>query len=169
MGVSTVFLDCETRYMGRVRLTTHSPFCTRRSKTVVHWQKSVPVSELLQHMSCLNDRYALDGLSPPSYAGLLWCLGWCDKPGSGGSISAKPAWKYRVGAEGFVQAKKALLAVSTTSIVEQLQQQRPVSSQPGNVTSTTTKQKPLEDSRTRKKRKTIDSYFATIKNPSKVK
>ena len=32
----------------------------------------------------LNDTFALDGGAPPSYGGLLWCLGWRDKPGPGG-------------------------------------------------------------------------------------
>lgn len=32
----------------------------------------------------LNDDYALDGGAPPSYGGLLWCLGWRDRPGANG-------------------------------------------------------------------------------------
>lgn len=38
----------------------------------------------------LNDRYALDGGAPPSYGGLLWCLGWRDKPGEGGCPTERP-------------------------------------------------------------------------------
>ena len=38
----------------------------------------------------LNDRFALDGGAPPSYAGLLWCLGWRDRPGSGGCPTRRP-------------------------------------------------------------------------------
>ncbi|KAI2489487.1 FAD binding domain of DNA photolyase [Fragilaria crotonensis] len=50
-------------------------------KTIVHWQKHrYPTDELLHQLVYLNDRYALDGLSPPSYAGLLWCLGWGENP-----------------------------------------------------------------------------------------
>ena len=38
----------------------------------------------------LNDTYALDGGAPPSYGGLLWCLGWRDRPGSGGRPKPRP-------------------------------------------------------------------------------
>jgi deoxyribodipyrimidine photolyase len=78
-------------------------------KTVVHWQatKFTP-EDVLWQMCCLNDRFALDGLSPPSYAGLLWCFGWCDKPGSGGSVSTKWAHRYRAGPSAFGTAKEAL-------------------------------------------------------------
>jgi deoxyribodipyrimidine photolyase len=77
-------------------------------KTVVHWQatKFTP-EEVLWQMCCLNDRFALDGLSPPSYAGLLWCFGWCDEP-VGGSVSTKWAYRYRAGPSAFLKAKEAL-------------------------------------------------------------
>ena len=78
-------------------------------KTVVHWQAATTLLEnFLWQLCCLNDRYALDGLSPPSYAGILWCFGWCDKPGAGGSVTTKWAHKYRQGPGGFEQAKSAL-------------------------------------------------------------
>lgn len=38
----------------------------------------------------LNDRFALDGGAPPSYGGLLWCLGWRDRPGSNGCPTQRP-------------------------------------------------------------------------------
>jgi hypothetical protein len=38
----------------------------------------------------LNDRFALDGGAPPSYGGLLWCLGWRDRPGTNGRPTARP-------------------------------------------------------------------------------
>jgi hypothetical protein len=86
-------------------------------KTVVGWASRMPRAEgisvtasVLQTLCFLNDRYALDGLSPPSYAGLLWCLGWCDKPGKGGGISPKPASNYRYSPEDFRLAERALLA-----------------------------------------------------------
>ena len=89
-------------------------------KTLVHWGRtrqiplgeaggSSPTAEILRIMCYLNDRFALDGLSPPSYAGLLWCLGWCDKPGKGGGISQKPASRYKLSAQDFRQAQKRLL------------------------------------------------------------
>ena len=83
-------------------------------KTVVHWQKGgVDVDEMLWQLCLVNDRFALDGLSPPSYAGLLWCLGWGDKPCDGtGKISSKPASRYRRGPSDFNVAKRALLAGS---------------------------------------------------------
>jgi len=79
-------------------------------KTMVHWQKhDYSLEEVLNQMVYVNDRYALDGLSPPSYSGLLWCFGWCDKPGSGGGISEKLASRYRTNSSGFVEARQALL------------------------------------------------------------
>jgi hypothetical protein len=78
-------------------------------KTVVHWQASIVSPEdVIWQLCCLNDRFALDGLSPPSYAGILWCFGWCDKPGSGGSVSTKWAHRYRTGSGGFEQAKEGI-------------------------------------------------------------
>ncbi len=46
-------------------------------KTVVHWGRSnkIHISTLISTLCLLNDTYALDGCSPPSYTGLLWCLG----------------------------------------------------------------------------------------------
>jgi len=77
---------------------------------VVHWQaRRLPPAEVLWQLVCLNDRFALDGLSPPSYAGLLWCFGWGDKPASGQKVSEKWASQYRTGAHGFEQAKVHLL------------------------------------------------------------
>mmetsp|Transcript_20231 Transcript_20231/g.23088 ORF Transcript_20231/g.23088 Transcript_20231/m.23088 type:complete len:603 (+) Transcript_20231:120-1928(+) len=78
-------------------------------KTIVHWQKtSCTAQELLEDMIYLNDRFALDGLSPPSYAGLLWCFGWGDKPSS--SVSTKNASRYRKGPNDFLLAKRRLHA-----------------------------------------------------------
>lgn len=77
-------------------------------KTVVHWNKTAGTQRLLEQLGYLNDRYALDGLSPPSYAGLLWCLGWGDKQGSNGSITTKPASRYRVSPDGFDLAQTLL-------------------------------------------------------------
>ena len=38
----------------------------------------------------LNDKFALDGGAPPSYGGLLWCLGWRDRPGEHGCPTLRP-------------------------------------------------------------------------------
>ena len=43
--------------------------------------------DLLVH---LNDKFALDGGAAPSYGGLLWCLGWRDRPSSNGTPSRRP-------------------------------------------------------------------------------
>jgi hypothetical protein len=76
----------------------------------VHWQACrFPLDEVLWQLVCLNDRFALDGLSPPSYGGLLWCFGWGDKPAAGQKVSEKWAHRYRTGPEGFERAKEILL------------------------------------------------------------
>lgn len=106
-------------------------------KTMVYWQKNgLEINDLLEQICYLNDRFALDGLSPPSYAGLLWCLGWGDKPKDGsGAISEKWASAYRTGPAGFVEAKQALLTINsqTTSISNMLLQPK------------AKKHKPMED------------------------
>ena len=139
---------------------------------MVHWQKSLTTSELLQHMASLNDRFALDGLSPPSYAGLLWCLGWCDKPWTGGSISTKPSSRYRVGSEGFAEAQKRLLEMRSTSIDQHLQRlHRSNPSETGDAIGGTEKRRINGQGKGEgeKKRRTIDSYFTPIKSPAQVK
>ena len=79
---------------------------------MVHWQSTrIAPDESLWQLCCLNDRFALDGLSPPSYGGLLWCFGWQDKPAHGNRVSEKWAHKYRTGASGFLLAKERVLAV----------------------------------------------------------
>jgi deoxyribodipyrimidine photolyase len=85
-------------------------------KAMVHWLKvSVAAEDLLIFLCHINDRYALDGLAPPSYAGLLWCLGWCDKPGPSGSITTKPTSRYRTGPDGFQVAQETLLSAAPTT------------------------------------------------------
>lgn len=49
------------------------------------WGKAIPQwtaspQDALDTLIELNDRYALDGGDPSSYAGLLWCLGLFDRP-----------------------------------------------------------------------------------------
>jgi len=127
-------------------------------KTVVHWQKGLDLSEMLRHMAYINDRYALDGLSPPSYAGLLWCLGWCDKPRSGGDISEKPSWQYRVGPDGFQEAQRRLLQ-SHSSIVTFLQPQPPPQKKRKKDESSADKA-----STTKLGSKTLLSYFSPAKH-----
>jgi len=79
-------------------------------KTVVHWGKyKYKVDYLIRQLIYLNDRYALDGLSPPSYSGLLWCMGWGDKPATGSKISQKSASRYKRGPSSFDEGRRALL------------------------------------------------------------
>lgn len=93
-------------------------------KTIVHWQKHrFSSDEVLEQLVYLNDRYALDGLSPPSYAGLLWCLGWGENPTN--CISQKPASRYRQGPIAFADAKLALIVSDgTKSIATMLSQEQ---------------------------------------------
>ena len=51
---------------------------------------SVRLQAALNLLIRLNDRFALDGGSPPSYGGLLWCLGWRDRPGQDGCPTHRP-------------------------------------------------------------------------------
>jgi deoxyribodipyrimidine photo-lyase len=47
-------------------------------KRVIEWQRSYEMAfEVLVH---LNNKYALDGRDPNSYAGILWCFGKHDRP-----------------------------------------------------------------------------------------
>jgi len=47
-------------------------------KKVIEWQRSYEMAfELIVH---LNNKYALDGRDPSSYAGILWCFGKHDRP-----------------------------------------------------------------------------------------
>lgn len=47
-------------------------------KAVLQWAESP--EQAIARLVHLNDHYALDGLSPPSYGGILWCFGLFDGP-----------------------------------------------------------------------------------------
>jgi len=88
-------------------------------KTVVNWASSLECEGSLQKsdvvlktLCYLNDRFALDGLSPPSYAGILWCMGWTDKPTNAGEcrIPIKHAYQYRMNPEDFLEAERLLMS-----------------------------------------------------------
>jgi len=91
-------------------------------KQIVHWGVSTnhgdaePIVEIMQMLRYLNDRFALDGLSPPSYGGLLWCIGWGDKPSSNGGISKKPAFRYKIRAASFDQAAYILMDTASGEV-----------------------------------------------------
>jgi deoxyribodipyrimidine photo-lyase len=47
-------------------------------KRVIEWQPTYESAfAILEH---LNNKYALDGRDPNSYAGILWCFGKHDRP-----------------------------------------------------------------------------------------
>eukprot|EP00986_Skeletonema_menzelii_P018592 scaffold26660_cov143-Skeletonema_menzelii.AAC.12 len=88
-------------------------------KTVVSWASSLECESsqqrsdvVLKTLCYLNDRFALDGLSPPSYAGILWCMGWTDKPTNDGEcrIPIKHAYHYRMSPEEFLEAERSVLS-----------------------------------------------------------
>ena len=135
-------------------------------KTVVHWQKwQLPVDNVLQQLVYLNDRFALDGLSPPSYAGILWCFGWCDKPNNG-VLSEKPSSRYRVAPEGFREAAQILLSSekqSQRSIADMLPQKKKQRREsPETTTATATITPPAARPTTSN---TLFQYFHVQKSP----
>lgn len=80
-------------------------------KTAVDWLTSsdLPLDECYRVLMMLNDKYALDGFSPPSVLGVLWCFGLGDKPGGDGGWRNKPSRNYKVDVEGFELAQRRLL------------------------------------------------------------
>ncbi|GMH47311.1 hypothetical protein TrVE_jg10051 [Triparma verrucosa] len=79
-------------------------------KQAVSWlTRDLTIEESLRVMTMLNDKYALDGFSPPSYLGILWCFGVGDKPGRDGGVAEKRSGSYKVGPAGFDVAKKRLV------------------------------------------------------------
>jgi deoxyribodipyrimidine photo-lyase len=54
-------------------------------KSVITWTRTY--EEALASLLHLNDKYALDGRDPNSYAGIQWCFGKFDRP-----FAARPVW-----------------------------------------------------------------------------
>jgi len=67
-----------------------SPLVTGPGPAKAAWPAPVRLQAALDLLRRLNDRFALDGGAPPSYGGLLWCLGWRDRPGVGGCPKERP-------------------------------------------------------------------------------
>jgi len=61
--------------------TIHSYLRMLWGKKVIEWSKSP--SEAYETLLHLNNKYALDGRDPNSYAGILWCFGLYDRPWPG--------------------------------------------------------------------------------------
>ena len=62
----------------RVRGKIHGYFRRYWGKKILEWSRTP--EDALQTMIYLNDRYALDGQDPNSYANILWCFGLHDRP-----------------------------------------------------------------------------------------
>ncbi len=60
------------------RGTMHNYMRMLWGKKILEWSESPRVA--LDHMIHLNDKYALDGRDPNSYAGIFWILGRYDRP-----------------------------------------------------------------------------------------
>lgn len=60
-------------------------------KAVIKWTRSP--EEALEVLLDLNNRFALDGHSPPSYGGLLGCLGLFEGPKQDGAVHGKVSFK----------------------------------------------------------------------------
>jgi len=58
--------------------TIHGYYRMYWGKKIMEWSRTH--SEALATMIYLNDRYALDGCDPNSYANILWCFGLHDRP-----------------------------------------------------------------------------------------
>lgn len=64
-------------------------------KKIIEW--SANPEEALETAVFLNDRYALDGRDPNSYANILWCFGLHDRPWPERPIFGKVRWMSLAG------------------------------------------------------------------------
>jgi deoxyribodipyrimidine photo-lyase len=65
--------------------TVHNAVRQLWGKTVLLWTPGY--AEALRALLHLNDRWALDGRDPNSYAGIQWCFGKFDRP-----FPERPVW-----------------------------------------------------------------------------
>lgn len=101
------------------------------TSTASTYNAATRLQAALDLLILLNDKYALDGGAPPSYGGLLWCLGWRDRPGEGGCPTARPTsvmasritagdlerkarWRCSSGLATMMHAATSTLAVAPT-------------------------------------------------------
>jgi hypothetical protein len=154
-------------------------------KTVVNWASSLECESSLQRsdmvlktLCYLNDRFALDGLSPPSYAGILWCMGWTDKPTNVGEcrIPIKHAYQYRMNPEDFLEAERLLLSCTSsegTNIKRQGSVLDMMKMQP-RISSGATKELSASANKGMKRNGSIESFFSknakkkTSPSPSRI-
>ncbi|WP_448590123.1 deoxyribodipyrimidine photo-lyase [Thermodesulfobium sp.] len=59
-------------------------------KKIIEWSKSI--EEAYKNMTYLNNKYAIDGRDPNSYAGILWCFGLHDRAFKEREIFGKVRW-----------------------------------------------------------------------------
>jgi len=78
-------------------------------KAIAKWTSSP--EQALEVLVELNNRYALDGHAPPSYAGLLGCLGLFEGPKAEGSIYGKVSFKPPKSKYSGMQNNTGLLAL----------------------------------------------------------
>ena len=149
-------------------------------KTVVSWASSLECESNLQRsdvvlkaLCYLNDRFALDGLSPPSYAGIMWCMGWTDKPSNDGEckIPLKHAYRYRMSPDEFLEAERSLLSSGSskgTSNKRQGSVLDMMKMQPRITSDVATKNQVVSSSANKgmKRNGSIESFFS---NPAKKK
>ena len=116
-------------------------------KTAVLWLASAGLSaqQCVDSLVHLNDYYALDGFSPPSYAGVLWCCGYGDKPARGGGLSMKSSSRYKMNAAEFRGAQALLL--------REVPMQKTTLAAAGSFAAGATLKKEV------KRMRTVDSYF----------
>jgi len=72
-------------------------------KQVLMWSASP--EEALARIVHLNDRFALDGESPPSYGGIMWCLGLFDGAKMEGAVTGTVRRKQLTQARGVTPEK----------------------------------------------------------------
>lgn len=142
-------------------------------KTVTGWVSSLECEDGVQRsetalktLCYLNDRFALDGLSPPSYAGILWCMGWTDKPTSNIDfrIPLKHAYSYRMSPNDFREAEVTLQDGSSdakingkqVSVIDMMKKQ-PRSRDDGGKRSKDSPKKGM------KRNRSIESFFTAKK------
>jgi deoxyribodipyrimidine photo-lyase len=58
--------------------TIHNTLRMLWGKKVIEWSRTP--AEAYRTLEHLNNKYALDGRDPNSYAGILWCFGLFDRP-----------------------------------------------------------------------------------------
>jgi len=77
-------------------------------------QKWYPPEKALELTTFLNHHYALDGMDPCSYGGLLWCFGQFDGP-KNGKVRPRPTSRYKNSA--FVRQTKQVITMISENAV----------------------------------------------------